>query len=378
MISAMKLLYVANTLAIHGGIERVLTDKINWLVEYGGYEICLLIVNQGNNPIVFSLNAQVEVHDLGIMFYQLYRYSGVKRYIKLFMFHKHFRRCLSEKIKLFSPDVILFTRLDFVSDVIDVCGKIPVVFESHSSFLAYKYEKNSWLHQIQIMLWHRALKKVQMIVALTNGDASEWKKLNPHVHVIPNVVHLNDTGLYSDCSSKSVIFVGRYSKQKDIGSLLRIWSVVHHRYPDWTLHIYGGYGEDKNTIISDVNLMESTVYVHEPTTDILDKYIESSMLLLTSLYEPFGLVLPEAMSCGIPVVAFDCPYGPSDIISDNVDGFLVKDRNCDSFAEKVCLLIEDVELRKNMGANGIQSSRRFDNTHIIPMWNDLFCKILNH
>ena len=93
---------------------------------------------------------------------------------------------------------------------------------------------------------------------------------------------------------------------------------------------------------------------------------------MTSLYEPFGLVLPEAMSCGLPVVAFDCPYGPADIITDGVDGFLVKNRDIDAFVDKVCLLIENKDLRRQMGQNGIASSQRYRADIIMPKWIKLF------
>ena len=99
------------------------------------------------------------------------------------------------------------------------------------------------------------------------------------------------------------------------------------------------------------------------------------MLLLTSLYEPFGLVMPEAMSYGLPVVAFDCPYGPSDIITDGVDGFLIKDRSIEGFADRVCQLIEDEDLRRRMGAAGVQSSQRYSAENIMPMWKELFLSL---
>ena len=119
------------------------------------------------------------------------------------------------------------------------------------------------------------------------------------------------------------------------------------------------------------------IIVHDPTLSIIEKYLASSMLLLTSLFEPFGLVLPEAMSCGLPVVAFDCPYGPADIISDGVDGFLVKDRDIKVFAEKVCLLMDDISLRKKMGQAGIVSSQRYSTERIMPMWKQFFEQMLN-
>ena len=372
----MKLLYVESALAIHGGIERVMTDKMNWLVEYGNCEVCLLVANQGNHSIVFPLSSKIEVHDINIMFHQIYRYSGVNRYLKSYRLHQLFRKRLLDIIKTFSPDVIIFTRLEFACDVVSVKGDIPVVYESHNSFLAYKFEKYSLLHNIRIKLWHRALKKVQLIVTLTNGDAMEWKKLNPHVQVIPNIVHLNNTGRYSDCNSKSAIFVGRFSRQKDIDSLLQIWTVIHKHYPDWSLHIYGGYGQEQEVLMSEIKHTDANILIHEPTSDILEKYMESSILLMTSRYEPFGLALPEAMSCGLPVVAFDCPYGPADIITNDIDGFIIQDRDINEFVDKVSLLIENESLRKTMGKNGQINSQRYAACSIMPMWKLLFDNLL--
>ena len=121
-----------------------------------------------------------------------------------------------------------------------------------------------------------------------------------------------------------------------------------------------------------IRSLNTNIHVYEPIADVMDRYRDHSILLLTSLYEPFGLVLPEAMSCGLPVVAFDCPYGPTDIITDGVDGFLINNRDIDTFADKVCLLIEDEELRRRMGQNGIVSSQRYRADLIMPMWKKLF------
>ena len=220
--------------------------------------------------------------------------------------------------------------------------------------------------------YNRSVRHAQHIVALTDGDAQDWREINQNVCVIPNMVHLNPIGRYCDYNSKSVIFVGRFSTQKDISSLLSIWDIVHQRYPDWTLQIFGGYGEEQEILLPQIQRMNSNVIVHEPNNDIFKYYLESSIFLLTSRFEPFGLVIPEAMSCGLPVVAFDCPYGPADIITDGQDGFLIKNRDIHAFAEKVCLLIENPELRKMMGQVGVQSSKRYDASLIMPFWKTFF------
>ncbi|WP_028903992.1 glycosyltransferase [Prevotella sp. P6B4] len=373
----MRLLYVTDALAIYGGIERVLTQKVNWLAEHG-YEVCVLTVNQGKEPLCFPLHSSVQYDDLNILFYQQYRFVGWNRWLKKHQLNCLFRHRLSERIKVFSPDIIICTSLEYVYSLLLVKGLIPLVFESHSSCLCESFEHDGICRRLYMRYMKHFVKQTAMVVALTEGDAAEWRKYSSHVCVIPNVVSLNPSNVISDCSAKSAIFVGRFSGQKDIGSLLRIWSVVHEQYPDWKLHIYGGYGVEKVKRITEINSSGTNIVVHEPSAEIIERYKENSIFLLTSKYEPFGLVLPEAMSCGLPVVAFDCPYGPADIITDGVDGFLVKGRDCRSFAEKVCMLIDDMALRKKMGESGAQSARRFDTSVIMPVWDSLFKKILNH
>ena len=118
--------------------------------------------------------------------------------------------------------------------------------------------------------------------------------------------------------------------------------------------------------------MSANIHVFQPTANIMEVYREHSIFLLTSKYEPFGLVLPEAMSYGLPVVAFDCPYGPADIITDEVDGYLIEDRDVELFAQRVGQLISDYDLRVKMGKAGIASSKRYLASRIMPQWIQLF------
>lgn len=372
----MRLLYICDALAVYGGLERVLIEKANWLAKQEGYEVCLLTVNQGEHPVSFPLHPDVQFEDLGIQFHQQYHLPFWRRLVLNRQLHRLFRERLAYKIQEKASDVIICTRLDYIRDVISVKGDIPLVFESHSLCLASRFEGDGLLRRIHIRYLQLAVRKAAMTVALTQGDADEWRKLTPRVCVIPNVVHLNESSLYSDCSAKSVIFVGRFSKQKDVGSLLRIWTLVHERYPDWSLHIYGGYGEDQDSVLAEIKQMDANIKVHEATLHIMEKYRESSILLMTSSYEPFGLVLPEAMSCGLPVVAFDCPYGPADIITDGTDGFLVKAGDIKAYVDRVCYLLDNVTLRQKMGRAGQQASQRFDASKVMPIWKNMFEQIM--
>ena len=368
----MRILYVTDAIAIWGGLERVLVEKANYLATHDGYEVSMLTVCQRDHPFPFPLNSQVTHMDLNIPFYAQYQYSGIRRMWSLRRLHRECREGIRHQLSTIRPDVVVCPRIEFVKDICKVKGDVPLVFESHSSFWTSRFEGAGLLRQLHTWWMNQSAKNVQAVVALTEGDAAAWRRINKRVFVIPDAVHLNETGVFSDHQSKSAVFVGRLSRQKDIGSLLAVWQLVCQRHPDWQLHVYGEKGDIEESFWQQLQEDGHGVTVHAPTADILDVYQQHAILLLTSRYEPFGMVLPEAMSCGLPVIAFDCPYGPADIITDGVDGFLVKDRNIKSFVDKVCLLVENHDLRKQMGQAAIRSSQRYRADRIMSVWQELF------
>lgn len=373
----MKILYVTDALAVWGGIERVLSDKMNYLVREYGYDIYVVTADQGNHPVPFSLDERIHVMDLNIRFHQQYNYHGIKRIMKYRELEYLFRDRLRSYITEIKPDVISCIRDGYTSAVIDVKGTIPAIFESHAMYRDVVFENATRSHRILTYYKRRKFKKLEKLVALTQGDADDWKRVCNHVCVIPNVVHLNESGRYSQCDSKKAIFAGRFDVQKDFGTMVKIWMFVQQRHPDWTLNVYGN-GKLKPHYEKIVYDNKLNILIHPAVPDIFDRFIESSMLLMSSLYEPFGLVLAEAMSCGLPVVAFDCPYGPADIIHDGVDGYLVEDRNVETFAARVCQLIENEQLRHDMGKAAVSSAQRYKAENVMPQWDQLFSSLVKN
>lgn len=357
----MTLLFITDAFAVWGGMERVLADKMNYLSECYGYDVVLVTVNQGGHSIPFSLNPQIKHFDLGVRLHQQYMYSVIKRFFINRQLEAQLKSRLNDTLLQISADLIICTKLDFVGVLNEVRGRTPLIVESHTLCKADYYERPGLLRRLHIWEYKRQVRKANALVALTAGDAKDWLKYNKQVYVIPNVVHVNNSNKYSDYTEKKIIFVGRFTKQKDFDCLLRIWSIVFARHADWSLDVY-----------TDGKIDAPGVRVFKPVANIMEKYYNSSMLLLTSLFEPFGLVLPEAMSCGLPVVSFDCPYGPANIITDGVDGFLIKNRDILAFADRVCQLIEDKELRLRMGQAAIKSAQRYRADVIMPKWKELF------
>lgn len=372
----MKVLYVYQTLARYGGVERVLADKMNYLASHYGYDIYILTRDQGTHKIPFPLDRRVHYDDLGIRFHTQYDFKGLRRLFEKIKLICRYEYRIRKKIKEINPDILIGTDVIPAGSLLRNKGRSKLVIESHSMYrMTYAEPTKNPLKLFLNYMAFRAYRKADMLVSLTKGDADDWrnKNHNEKVCVIPNVVNLNATGLVSDLSQKNVIFVGRFAYLKGIPYLMEIWKKVQTRHPDWILNIYGD-GEEREQyadFIASLNII-----VHQPTRYIHEEYCKNSILLLTSISESFSLVIPEAMSCGLPVVSFDCPYGPRDIISEGKDGFLVPQYDVDAFADRVCRLIDNKELRLRMGKAALVSSQRYAADIIMPMWKELFSKSL--
>lgn len=370
----MKILYMFRSLAVWGGIERILVDKMNLLAEKYGQEVYLLTTDQGSHPVPYRLSDGVHHEDLNILFYRQYNYSGLKRLSVAWRMARQYDRLLADRLKKINPDVIICTTADRLGSIVKRKGNTPLLVESHSICLRTIDNGRNWLlRKLYRRRFLRSLSKVDKIVALTKGDASEWRRYHSQVAVIPNFIHQHEETISAQ-TSKKAIFVGRFDYQKRAEDAIQIWKMVREKHPDWVLEMYGD-GELQQEVCSLASAVGG-VEVHQPTEGIFATYQDCCFLISTSLFEPFGLVIPEAMSCGLPVVAFDCPYGPADLIADQKDGFLIQDRDLAAFADRVCELIENEELRLKMGQTAKLSSKRYDAEAVMPLWMQLLGQLV--
>ena len=381
----MKIVYIYPIFIHLAGTERVFTDKMNYLADKMGYDVTLLTYEQGDHPFPFPLSSKVKHVDLDARFFTLYRYTRIVRWFKEWRLSQSLRQRFNGIMIEMSPDIVIAPT--YYPNVLSMIAQCPTKFfkilESHIDkrfILINESWRNKNIFQIVRSAYHtfienRASKHFDILVALNPEDADDWARYVKTI-VIPNVAHLQDEGKCSYLINKRVIFAGRLIEQKGVFDLLKIWSIVYAKHPDWQLDIYGD-GELRDELEKRIDKMNIGVKLHLPTAKIMDKFCDSSIFVLSSIFEPFGLVIVEAMSCGLPVVSFDCPYGPSGIISDGKDGFLIPNRDVQLFADRVCELIESYDLRKKMGAQGAKSSQRYSAEKIMPQWIHLFENIIS-
>lgn len=381
----MKIVYINKSMAQWGGVERVYCDKMNYLSNKYGYNITLITYEQGNHPKPYHLDDKIKVIDLDVRFFPLYKYNSIQRQLLFIQKLRSLKSKLNNALKEINPDYVVLSTCEM--DKIPYILSLPYRFivESHirmEEILQSKKHHNIFAKAILKFIDRRRisyLNNAKYLVTLTNADKENWKKhIDIPITVIPNMVTKgsNTNSTYSS-ESKRIICVGRLFPQKGFDYLVEAWKLIAKKYDSWEIAILGD-GEQKanlNKKIAEYNLSDS-MKIHNPTDKIFEEYNKSSIYVLSSRFEGLPLVLLEAMSCGLPCVAFDCPHGPSDIITHGEDGILVPLGDIRKLAESIEWMITHREERLRMSNNARQKAQQYTAEAIMPQWVDFFEKVV--
>ncbi len=363
----MKLLYITNALNGSGGLERVLSIKASYLAYSLGYEVHLMTLNNGHINLFYEFSPKLIYHDIPVFgnpIAYLNRYiSGIKK-----------------TIKTVQPDAIIVCddglKAFFLPTLL---GKsIPILYERHVS-KSIEIGSNFSIGRLLVAKIKMKLMDVlsatfTKFIVLTLGNAKEWNAKN--LLVIPNPLSFYPSESAS-LTNKKVIAVGKQSYQKGYDRLLKSWQLVVATHPDWHLEVYGKFDASQGLEnLAETLGIQDAVHFFEAQKNIEALYLQSSIYVMSSRFEGFGMVLIEAMACGVPCVAFDCPYGPSDIIQNGADGFLVANGDEEAMAKQLNLLIENTALRMQMGQVAKQNVKRFLPDAILAQWDELFKSVV--
>ena len=370
----MKIIYCINGTYNSGGMERVLMNKANYLAEVLGYEVGIVTTEQKGRDHFFIFSPKIHFFDLGINYdddrdKNLFRRLFLKQ-LKKKEHHKRlsqllFRECPDVCVSMFDRDA------DFLYRIKDGSKKVlEYHFSRYSKLVSTKNRVIRWMQAIRIAGWKFMVRRYDRFVVLTEEDKKAWGNI-PNMEVIPNFIR-DLPAERALLLNKRVVSVGRLNYQKGFDRLIKVWQRVHRVYPDWQLYIFGD-GEKRQELEASVEELQLSdcIFLMPVTSDIVEEYLKSSVYVLCSRYEGFPMVLLEAISYGLPIVSFDCPCGPRDLIRKSF-GSLVPDGETETFAKELMNWMADVDKRKRAGENARRTAGHYLQQKIMKKWQQLF------
>ena len=386
MKQPIKIAYCIPELTVASGMERVLTLKMNYLADVLGYDIYVIQTENKELPPYYPLSEKVHIIHLDLNFNHIYTTAKYlwQRLWKYSQLQRIYKKRLTEALMQIRPDItisVLRREINFLTSIKDGSLKIGEFHFSRHNYRSLEHQKflphfvRRKLSELWIGQLINKLRKLDRFVVLTDEDKEMWPELDNVIRIYnPISFKVEHT---AEGTAHRAIAVGRYTYQKGFDILLPAWQIVSRKHPDWELEIFGAgdraaYQEQARKLD-----IEKTCHLNGITNDIATEMRRSSIFILSSRYEGFGMVITEAMACGIPPVAFACPCGPRDIITDGKDGLLAENGNIESLAEKIIYLIEHEAQRQQMGKQAQQRIRKFHLDTIMQQWDELFKKLLS-
>lgn len=363
-------------------MERVLLNKITYLVERLGWDVTVVTTDQKGREPFYVFPEKTRMIDLGIDYTDdndKNPWAKIFGYLKRKKLHK---KRLAEVLKREKADVVvsLFpSESSFLPAIKDGSKK---VLELHfNKFFRLQYNRAGLLGLIDRWRTHedeRLVRRFDRFVVLSNEDREYWGNLS-NIEVIPNAA-LFEGNSYSLNDNKRVIAVGRLDYQKGFDRLVKAWEIVcrDEELRDWHLDIFGqGEWRDMLQQMIDVRGLQDRIKLNKPTKNIAKEYVESSILVMSSNYEGFPMVMIEAMTKGLPVVSFDYKCGPKDIITHGENGLIVPDGDIDGLAQAMIKLMRDDNKRKSMGHNARKLVDTYSEEAIMEKWITLFNSLVD-
>ena len=380
----MKILYIINKMTNLAGIERILTCKMNYLSEKSEFSVFLVTYEQPNQALSFQINNKITYQPIDAPTPQregLTILGWMRAYISA---RKVFKHEFNHLLRNICPDIVICTGYAYpvLDIIIDASRQInaKTIMESHVKGDTVSMKKYIFNHTLAFLFsfWDyyilRKIKKADCVVTLTQEDKEFWRSYAKRIEVIPNILTITPKKVI-DYRAKRIIAAGRYVHQKGFDLLLEAWYMINKNVSDWHLYIFGNENREPYQKIVDKYRMNDNTHLMGATKDIAEEFSKSSIFVLSSRFEGFGLVLAEAMSCGLPCVSFDCPYGPRDIITDREDGILVENSNIEALSKAIEQLMTDEDLRQSMGEKALINVARYDSSNIMNRWEELFSSL---
>ncbi|MBQ8938946.1 MAG: glycosyltransferase family 4 protein [Paludibacteraceae bacterium] len=340
----MRILYCIPHLYNSGGMERVLTQKVNWLAAHTSHEITILTTEpapEGEKKIWFPLDERVKAIILPVNFNADYNKPLPAKWWSHMDRMWLYKACLADYIRAHKIELCI----SLGGKEIAFLHKLPcrTIAEMHFAMdqrrqlIEANHKSLFWslLGRIRTRQLVRAVKPLERLVVLTEADKEAWEKAGcRNVTVIPNPCALDGMKITQLPRHKTVLAVGRLHEQKGFDLLLEAWQPIEKHYPEYTLRIVGEGPKRAELEAQIENLHLQHVTLAGRAADMAKEYAAASLFVLSSRYEGLPLALIEAMWSGTPCVAFDCPQGPAELLADG-RGWLVENGNVEKLTQQI-------------------------------------------
>ena len=358
----------------------MLLNKVTYLSHLPGWEVAVVTTDQHQRPPFYPFPEKVRMTDLGINYSEDNEKGAWKKITGYLRKRKEHKRKLTALLLKEKPDIVVSlypSESSFIPDIKD--GSKKVLELHYCKFFRLQYGRRGllgWIDKLRTRQDEQIVRRFDKFVVLTNEDRGYWGNL-PNIEVIPNAaMHVSDA--YSDVMNKRVIAVGRLDYQKGFDRLIQAWELVQYtgKFTDWKLDIFG-QGEWREMLqqMIDKAELQDTVRLNKPTKQIGEEYVKSDLLVMSSNYEGFPMVMIEAMACGLPVVSFDYKCGPKDIIQSGINGLLVPNGDIQALADAMMKVMEDEAYRKLLSLNARKVVDTYSEQAVMSQWIRLFTSI---
>jgi glycosyltransferase involved in cell wall biosynthesis len=362
-------------------MERVLLNKVCYLVKQMGWEVMVVTTDQHGRAPFYPFPKEVRMMDLGINYSDNNSSGALKKICGYFVKRRLHKQRLTELLRREKADVVVSlypSESSFIPSIND--GSKKVLELHYNKFFRLQYNRSGLLGFIdRFRTWQdeRIVRSFDKFVVLTMEDKGYWGTLH-NIEVIPNAALQTEDVCAADTDAKRVIAVGRLDYQKGFDRLVDAWRIVQHtgQYSEWHLDIFG-QGEWEDMLRGRIKEygLTSSVTINFPTKMIGQEYANSSMLVMSSNYEGFPMVMIEAMAAGLPIVSFDFKCGPRDIITHGVDGFIVPNGDIYALAQSMMQLMSNSVMRRSMGLKAQKITQTYSETIVMGKWLDLFMQL---
>ena len=388
-----KIVFCTPALYSTGGVERVVSYKASYFAEQLGYDVTIIVTEGRGRDCYFPLSDKVKVINFELGFEELWKVSFMKKVYLYLTKQRQYKRLLKAELMRIRPDItisMLRREINFLTDIPDGSKKIGELHVNRANYRNFEANDSNGLKRLFAKFWMKSLvgklKRLDQLVVLTDKSKASWPELS-NVTVIPDPITIEVKSDERGKCSKRVVTIGRYAYQKGYDLLLQAWKEIeklkkleeYKEVKEWTLDIFGqGDQTDYRMLMTELGIDVNRCHLNGPVEDVVKVYQDCSIFVLSSRFEGFGMVLVEAMACGLPVVSFDCPAGPDEIITDGVDGLLVPSGDVHALAEKLMALMSDESLRIRLGQQTLLTAQRYDMATLANQWKTLFEKVIKN